>query len=120
LLSIRRAVPVVLVIALLAVASLGSTAAGATRYPTTVVVSFKLPAFHGTLKSPKAGCKAGRTVRLYKEKAGADKLLKQGTSNSKGRWSTLVAKPVRSGSYYVKVTYRGKCKAAKSGVIPVA
>jgi hypothetical protein len=117
---IRTVVPAVLVVAFLAVASLGSTAAGAARYSTTVVVSFKLPAFHGTLKSSKAACEKNRTVKLYKVKPGPDRMLKRGASNARGRWTTPIGNPVPSGSYYVKATHRGNCKAAKSGVIPVA
>lgn len=116
----RRALPAVLVVALLAIASLQSTAAGATRYRTTVVVSFKLPAFHGTLKSPKASCAKRRTVKLYKVRPGPDRVLKRGTSNSKGRWTTPIGNPVPSGSYYVRASYRGNCRAAKSSVVPVA
>ena len=115
-----RAARIALLLSALAALLPAAPASAAVRYPTTVVVSFKFPAFHGTLKSPKAACKSGRKVQLYKERPGADKLLKKATSNAKGKWSTPIGKPVPSGSYYVKVTYRGKCKAGKSGVVPVA
>jgi len=117
---LRAARFAVIPLALCAMLVLAVSSAAAVKYPTTVSVSFKFPAFHGTLKSPKASCKAGRTVRLYKVKSGPDKLLKQGTSDAKGRWSTLIGKPVPAGSYYVKATHKGNCKAGKSGVIPVA
>jgi hypothetical protein len=109
-----HAVLAVFVIALVAAAAVASSAAGAAGYATTVVVSLKTPAFHGSLGSPKAACKSSRSVRLYRVRSGPDKVVKSGTSNAKGRWSTPIGKKIPSGTYYAKAVARGNCKAGKS------
>ena len=43
--------------------------------PSKVVISFKLPAFNGKVQSSKAACTKDRKVKLYRVKAGPDKLL---------------------------------------------
>ena len=105
-------------LALLTAALAAGSATAAKRAGTTVVVSLKVPAFHGTLGSTKA-CKSGRTVRLFKVKGGPDKLLKSGTSNKKGKWSTPIGKRIPPGSYYVKAVARGNCKAGKSKTLVI-
>lgn len=95
-----------------------SSAAGAS-YSTKVIVSLKYPAFHGTLKSSKSSCAAGRTVKLFREKAGPDKLLGTDTSNAKTKWSIPLGKRLTSGSYYAKATAKGSCKSAKSNVLTI-
>ncbi len=114
----RSAFFAALMIALLTVAAIALPAPAAQRAGTSVVVSLKIPAFHGTLGSTKA-CKSGRTVRLYKVKSGPDKLLKTGTSNAKGKWSTPIGKRIPPGSYYVKAVARGSCKAGKSKTLVI-
>jgi len=116
----RHAFLAVLVVALLTVALAAGPAAGAQRAGTSVVISLKFPAFHGTLGSTKA-CKAARTIRLYKVKGGPDKLLKTATSNNKGKWTTKIGngKKVPGGSYYVKAVARGNCKAGKSKTLTI-
>jgi len=116
----RHAILAVLILALLTAAVAAGPAAGAKRAGTSVAISLKLPAFHGTLGSTKA-CKSGRTVRLYKVKGGPDKLLKTATSNAKGKWTTKIGsgKKIPAGSYYVKAVARGKCKAGKSKTLTI-
>lgn len=116
----RRAFIAVLMLALLTAAIGAAQAPAAKRAGTTVVVSLKLPAFHGTIGSTKA-CKSNRTVRLYKVKGGPDKLLKTATSNAKGKWTTKVGngKTIPGGSYYVKAAARGNCKAGKSKTLVI-
>jgi hypothetical protein len=114
----RLAVLLVSVVALVAAGAVNSAGA-ATKYKTTVVVSLKVPAFNGTLQSPKAACKSSRTVRLYKVKSGPDKLLKTGTSNAKGKWSTPIGRKIPSGSYYAKVVASGNCKSDKSKTLVI-
>jgi hypothetical protein len=88
---------------------------------TSVVISLKLPAFHGKLTSSSKGCVANRTVRLFKVRSGPDKLLKTAHSNGNGGWSAVIArKRVPSGTYYVKASARGKCKAGTSKRLAVA
>ena len=108
----RRALLSILAALCACVLALPATAAAA---GTTVTVSLKLPAFHGKLTSSNKGCVANRTVRLFKVRSGPDKLLKSASSNGSGSWSTVIArKSVPSGTYYVKATARGKCKAGTS------
>lgn len=115
----RHAALAVLAVALVAALTAVSPAAAATRYDTKVIVSLKVPAFHGSLQSSKGACKSGRTVRLYLVKSGPDLLLKTGTSNAKGKWSTPIGKSIPSGSYYAKATPRGNCKAGKSKTLVI-
>lgn len=116
----RRALIAVLALVLLTAAPVSAPAAGAQRTATGVVVSLKVPAFHGTLRSAKNACKVGRTVRLYKIKTGPDKLLKTATSNDRGRWSTPVGKRISPGSYYVKAVARDGCRAGKSKTLTIS
>ena len=83
-----------------------------------VVISFKLPAFNGTVQSSKAACKKNRTVKLYRVTAGPDKLLGSDKTNKKGKW--LIPSKLKSGNYYAKTPKKGSCGADKSGILPVA
>ena len=109
-----------LLVAALAIALLPATLAPAASNSTTIVVSLKTPAFHGTLKSSKAACATGRTVKLFRQKAGPDTLLGTDKSNAKTKWSIPIGKKLTSGSYYAKAPARGSCKPAKSKVLPIA
>jgi hypothetical protein len=108
-----------LLIAALAVVLLSAALASGASNSTTIVVSLKVPAFHGTLKSGKSVCATGRTVKLYREKAGPDKLLGTDTSNAKTKWSIPLGKRLTSGSYYATAPAKGSCKAAKSKVLSI-
>jgi len=114
----RRSVPlfVALAVALLLPAI---PAAGASN-STTIVVSLKTPAFHGTLKSARSACATNRTVKLYLEKQGPDELLGTDKSNAKTKWSIPLGKKLVPGSYYAKAPAKGSCKPAKSKVLPIA
>jgi hypothetical protein len=94
-------------------------ASGASRYGTKVLVSLKFPAYHGSLQSSKQGCLGGRTVKLYRKKAGAVKVLGTDTTSSKGRWSIPVGKRLTSGEYWAQATAHGSCKAGKSKVLTI-
>ncbi len=97
------------------------SASGASSSSTKIVVSLKLPAFHGTLQSHRHGCLGSRKVKLYREKSGPDQLLGTDRSEDNGTWSVLIGKKrLTHGSYYATVAGRGKCKGAKSNVLPVA
>ena len=108
-----------LLIAALAVALLPAALAAGASNSTTIVVSLKKPAFHGTLKSGKSACATGRTVKLYREKSGSDTLLGTDTSNAKTKWSIPLGKKLTSGSYYAKAPAKGSCKPAKSKVLSI-
>lgn len=108
-----------LLIAALAVALLPAALAAGASNSTTIVVSLKNPAFHGTLNSGKSACATGRTVKLFREKAGADTLLGTDKSNAKTKWSIPIGKRLISGSYYAKAPAKGSCKPAKSKVLSI-
>jgi hypothetical protein len=107
-----------LVVAITGALLLAPAAAGAS-YSTKVIVSLKYPAFHGALQSSKSGCATGRTVKLFREKSGPDKLLGTDTSNAKTKWSIPLGKRLTSGSYYAKAPAKGACKPAKSKVLTI-
>lgn len=109
----------VLLIAAFVVALFSPIAAAGSSHSTTIVVSLKFPAFHGTLKSGTSACAVGRTVKLYREKSGPDKLLGTDTSNAKTKWSIPIGKRLTSGSYYAKAPAKGSCKPAKSKVLSI-
>lgn len=106
-----------LVVALVAALLLVVSTAGAS-YSTTVIVSLKLPAFHGTLKSGKGACAKHRKVKLFRKLAGRDRLLGTDRSNANARWAIPIGNRLPSGaSYYVKAPAKGSCKSAKSKVL---
>lgn len=107
-----------LLVAALAATLLPAAFAGASN-STTIVVSLKNPAFHGTLKSSKSACATGRTVKLFREKSGPDTLLGTDKSNAKTKWSIPIGKRLTSGSYYAKAPAKGSCKPAKSKVLSI-
>lgn len=110
-----------LLIAALIVALFVVPASGAGSNSTKIVVSLKLPAFHGKLTSPRQACLGSREVKLYRKKPGPDKRLGKDTTEDNGKWSIVIGrKKVPSGTYYLTVSARGKCRAAKSNPIPVA
>lgn len=114
--AIRRSAPLLVV---LAAVLLTAVPAAASSYSTKVIVSLKSPAFHGTLQSDKSACATGRTVKLFREKSGPDKLLGSDSSNAKTKWSIPIGKRLISGSYYAKASAKGKCSAAKSKVLSI-
>ncbi len=107
------------VVALTAMLALPSLGMGAGRNSTTIVVSIKFPAFHGSLSSPRKACLGSRKVKMYRKHDGKRKLLGRDTSNKKGRWKIPVGKNLRSGSYFATVARRGKCKGDKSQVLNI-
>jgi len=105
------------VLALLVALLPAGSAAGAS-YSTKVIISLKTPAFHGKLKSSRGTCTTNRTVKLFREKPGPDRLLGTDRSNAKAKWSVRIR--LKSGaSYYAKAPAKGNCKAAKSIVLTI-
>ncbi|HEX5929213.1 MAG TPA: hypothetical protein VFY48_07460 [Solirubrobacterales bacterium] len=82
------------------------------------MISFKLPAFNGTVQSSKSACRKNRTVKLYRVAGGPDKLLGTDKTNKKGKWQ--IPAKLKSGNYYAKTPKKGTCGADKSGILPVA
>ena len=102
----------------LVVAMLPAVPAVGASYSTKVIVSLKVPAFHGTLKSGKSACVKSRTVNLFRKKPGPDKLMGTDTSNAKAKWSIPIGKR-QTGSFYAKAPAKGRCKPAKSKVLTI-
>jgi hypothetical protein len=115
----RTLIAVLAVVALTATFVLPSLAAGAGKKPTTIVVSIKFPAFHGTLSSPSKACLAGRKVKMYRQSNGKKKLLGRDTSEDNGKWKIPVGKNLKSGSYYATVAKNAKCKGDKSQALNI-
>ncbi|HEX8752575.1 MAG TPA: hypothetical protein VF731_04085 [Solirubrobacterales bacterium] len=119
--AFRRAVFVALAAcAVAAMLVLPATASSAGKNSTKIVVSLKLPAFHGKLSSPRRACLGSRKVKMYREKNGKKTLLGTDKSEDSGRWQVLAGKHLVPGNYFATVAKRGKCQAAKSNVLPVA
>jgi hypothetical protein len=117
--SLRRFALPVLLVALCALVA-APLAAGAKPHATKVVVSLKFPAFHGSLRSGDDSCKGGRTVKMFRKKAGQPaKKLGTDASNAKGKWAIPVGKKLISGSYFATVTAKGDCRGAKSKVLTI-
>jgi hypothetical protein len=108
-----------LVLIALAAALLPAVSTAGSTYPTKIVVSLRVPAFHGSLKSGKTACATGRTVKLFRQKAGPDKLLGTDQSSHKAKWSIPIGKRLTSGSYYATAPAKGRCTAAKSKVLSI-
>jgi hypothetical protein len=115
-----RVLIVVLALALAAVLLPVVSASGAGKNSTKIVVSLKQPAFHGKITSPRSGCLGSRTVKMYREVNGTKKQLGKDTSEDNGKWEIALGKNLKPGLYYATVASRGKCKAAKSNILPIA
>jgi hypothetical protein len=109
----------VLLVVVLAAAFLPTVSIASASYSTKVIVSLKTPAFHGKVKSAKSSCAANRKVKLFRKKAGPDKLLGTDTSNANAKWSIPLGKRLTSGSYYAKAPAKGQCRSAKSSVLSI-
>ena len=108
-----------LLIAALVIALLPAAMAAGASNSTTIVVSLKYPAFHGTLKSRKSACATDRTVKLFRKTSGPDRLLGTDKSNPKTKWAIPIGKRLVSGSYYARAPAKGSCKPAKSKVLSI-
>jgi hypothetical protein len=117
----RRTASIALVIlaaaVMLAFPALG---AGAGKKSTTIVIGFKLPAWHGKVTSPSKSCVGNRKVKLYRVKNGKTVMLGRDRSNSNGGWAVLIGSNIPKGSYYATVAKNAKCKGDKSAVLQVA
>jgi hypothetical protein len=117
----RRTASLALVVlaaaAMLAIPALG---AGAGKRSTTIVIGFKLPAWHGKVTSPGKPCVGGRKVKLYRKKNGKTVLLGRDRSNAKGGWAVLIGSKIPPGQYFATVAENAKCKGDKSAMLRVA
>jgi hypothetical protein len=58
-------------------------------------------------------------VKLFRKKAGPDKLLGTDRSSPKAKWSIPIGKRLTSGSYYATAPANGRCRPAKSKVLSI-
>lgn len=117
---VRRFAVLATAVALLGLALVPALAAGAGANSTKIVLSIKLPAFHGKLTSPREACLGSRTVKMYRKHKGKTVQLGKDKSEDNGAWKIPVGKNFASGEYFATVAARGKCKAAKSNVFRIA
>jgi hypothetical protein len=74
------------------------------RAASTVTIHWNSGAhkFAGKVSSTDTGCVQGRTVRVYKVRAGADHLVATETTSATGRYS--ISRATARGKFYAKVT----------------
>ena len=60
--------------------------------------------FFGYVYSGRPACEGGRTVRLFRVRRGADRLIATDTTSSGGRWA--IGRPNARGRFYVRVSRR--------------
>ncbi len=112
-------------LALAAILMLAAPATAGMSYKTSISMSKKFPAFHGTLHSPYTYCTQNRKVKVYREKNGPDKLLGSDVSESDGSWEADISNKLTSGAYYSSVAAKYSaeigvtCQAAKSKLVTV-
>jgi hypothetical protein len=112
---LRRTALAALLACLTAAVLVVAPVAGAAKpHRTTVVVSLKFPAFHGSLKSGDDGCLGGREVAMYRKRSGKTKKLGSDRSDGQGKWKIPVGKNLTSGEYFAAVAKKGECKGARS------
>ncbi len=121
-----RALPAVVVAAIVGVLALAPATAGAhsARYAGRVTISPD-PDFHGRVVSRSAACKRRRTVRVYRVEPGRDGLFVSVRSGSDGRWQYL--SPTLTGSFYAlmprrvirSARHRHVCNGDRSGPVAV-
>jgi hypothetical protein len=120
-----RTLPSTVALAFAAILVLAGSATAGMSYKTTISMSEKFPAFHGTLHSPYAYCTQNRKVKVYRESNGPDKLLASGVSESDGSWEAPIGSKLTSGAYYSSVAAKYSaeigvtCHAAKSKLVTV-
>jgi hypothetical protein len=102
-----------------AVAMLALPATGAAAFKTKIVVSIKLPAYHGKLTSPSQSCLGNRQVKLFRERNGKKVMLGSDRSSANGKWSVPIGKRIPSGAYYATVAKTNNCKGDKSSTLRI-
>lgn len=93
------------------------TATGCPLTSRSLTATYRLGKFKGALSSPVAGCKAHRSVTVWKVRSGADRKVGTATTRSDGSYRLTRAK--RLGRYYatsprVAVTGVAECPAVTS------
>jgi hypothetical protein len=115
----RRFALLALLATLVAAALVPALASGAGSNSTKLVLSIKLPAFHGKVTSSRSACVGSRTVKMFRTSKGKTVQLGHDKSEDNGAWKVPVGKNFKPGKYFATVAARGKCKAAKSNVFKI-
>lgn len=75
--------------------------------------------FKGAVDSLRPGCERGRTVKLFKKRAGADRRLGKDETNRRGKWR-IGDFPNPRGRYYAKVVKKTFTSPAGTTVLCTA
>ncbi len=102
----------------------GTAAAHSARFNDKVTINTD-PDFHGRVVSRWAGCKRGRTVRIYRAETGPDGLFTSTRTGNDGRWQFL--SPSLTGDFYARIGarvarsagHRHVCRGARSRSVHV-
>jgi len=86
--------------AVVVVAAIGATTAGAINSSPTTITIQRSPDFHGTVQSSDQ-CRIDRPVVLKKEKSGFDKTVGHDRADADGSW-LITPQPIQQGDYYAK------------------
>lgn len=77
------------------------------------MISLKLPALHGTLKSSKSACLRNRTVTVYHRRGHTTTTVGHDRTSSRGKRTVSVPK-LHPGFYFASVAKQGACGAGRS------
>ena len=106
-----------------AIMALAGPIAASAAVPSTISVAYnhQTEFFHGAVRSGNAECKAGRTVRVFKQTASGPQLEGKSLSTSTGGWRIEV---MHAHGHYFAVTPKQKvmhthCDRAKSKTVDV-
>ena len=105
-------------LATLAVLVVAPAAGAAKPHATTIVVSEKFPAFHGTVRSADDGCVGGRKVTMTRKLSGKTTRLGSDLTDSTGKWKVRVEN-LTSGEFWATVAAKGECQGVRSQPVVV-
>jgi hypothetical protein len=105
-------------LAALTVLAVAPIAGAAKPHATTVVVSEKFPAFHGTVRSDDDSCVAGRKVTVTRKLNGKTTRLGSALTDSAGKWKVPVPN-LTSGEFFATVAAKGECQGVRSQPVVV-
>ena len=74
-------------------------------------------AFRGKIKPVTSACESARTVKVFKQRDGRDRLIGSDTTSAEGRYSVVKHDP--RGRFYAKSVARGQCHSERSRTIRV-
>ena len=102
--SSRFTTALVALLATLAALTAAPLAGAASKHPTTLFVSEKYPAFHGSISTEADHCLGGRLVVVKRQLDSRLKTVGVTFTNAAGRWKAKVN--LTSGEYWVTVPAR--------------